>query len=235
MAKKAHPHHTAEVKPDGSIVTNVDREVEIFLRKELLDMTPGAGFWGEEFGLEPPTTHGFWAVDPIDGTTNYSHGLPIWGVTAAYMVDGVAEVGAFVLPELDEMFLARRGCGATMNGEPIAPVRAGDIGPKELMAHGDGKMRWLGRVPGKPRHVGSFVVEAGYTALQRFRAMTTGNVCLYDSAAGVLVCREAGCDIRELDGKVWDEAEWQTGDRCRPFYIGPAGSQMPFGPNLAQV
>ncbi len=233
MALRGQGGHERTIKPDGSVVTNVDVEIERFLRPRVLELTPGAGLWGEETGHTPQTEEGLWVVDPIDGTTNYTHGIPMWGVTAAFLCQGQIQVGAFVLPALGETYLAVRGHGATMNGVPIEGVQVGEIKPKDLVAHGDSKLRWIGRVPGKPRHVGSFVVEAGYTALQRFRAMAAGTVSLYDAAAGILVCREVGCEIREMGGAAWDESEWLDGDRCRPFMIGPPGNQTQFGPELA--
>src|SRR5687768_3180517 len=71
----------SELKADRSYVTNVDREVERLIRSRLEAEFPGCGYYGEETGRERLDEEWIWVVDPIDGTTNFVHGLPIWGVS----------------------------------------------------------------------------------------------------------------------------------------------------------
>ncbi|MCU0317014.1 MAG: inositol monophosphatase family protein [Fimbriimonadaceae bacterium] len=218
-----------ELKADGSIVTQADREVETMLKEAFLGLTPGAGFWGEEFGFTPPTDAGFWVVDPIDGTSNYAHGQALWGVTAGYLRDGILEQGIIYMPRLNMMLCAERGGGATLNGKPMSPIPPGEIQPQQLVGHGDATLPAISDCPGKMRHLGAFVIEAAYVATQSLRAMTAGRVKLYDAAGGILICRELGAEIRELSGADWREADWQKESRCNPLYIGPRESNFPYG------
>ena len=84
------------------------------------------------------------------------------------------------------------------------------------------------RYPGKVRHVGAFVVEAGMFATGGLRVLLTNGVRLYDAAAGIVIARELGAEIREMDGSDWDETEWTKPDRCRTFGFFPPGSGWPF-------
>lgn len=218
---------TSELKPDGSIVTNADRLVEEFLRKELVKIVPGATFWGEEYGFEEPSEAGFWLIDPIDGTSNYRYGLPLWGVTVGFMKGGVLEMGCIELPDAGWTLTAERNQGAYLNRVPMSPIPPGDIRSEELMGRGESthmQKTW----PGKMRHLGSFVGEAALVAKQSMRAMVSSRAKLYDAAGGAIICRELGADLRELDGRPWNEAEWQKVERMRPFYIGPKDSNFPF-------
>jgi len=218
---------SSELKPDGSIVTNADREVEEFLRRQLGPLIPGATTWGEEFGHEEPAAEGYWLIDPIDGTSNFRFGLPLWGITVGFMKDGVLEVGCVSLPDLGWCLAAARGHGATCNGEPMPMIPEGNIRDEQLMGHGDSKtfaIKW----PGKMRHVGSFVAEAAMVARQNLRAMASSRAKLYDAAGGVVICREVGAEIRELDGTTWNEADWQQPKQMNSFVIGPPRSNFPF-------
>ncbi|MDK3155844.1 inositol monophosphatase family protein [Kamptonema cortianum] len=218
-----------EIKPDGSIVTNADLAVEAFLRSELLALTPGAGFWGEEMGYTAPTEEGFWAVDPVDGTTNFSYGQPIWGITAGYIKNEEIVVGVIVLPDLDEVYVAELGQGGYANGRRIPQIPRGDILQSHLVAHGDSRQRFVGKVPGKSRHIGAFVAEASFVATQRCRAMITGRIQMYDAAAGLLLCRECDAEVRMVSGADFRVKDWLADVRCEPIYVGPSASNFPFG------
>lgn len=230
-ALAAKPTMTRELKPDGSIVTSVDKMLEEFLRGRLLAITPGAAYWGEEFGFEEAGGKGLWVVDPVDGTSNFAFGGSTWGISAAYLQGGAIQLGVIAMPELGLFLSSARGQGATLNGKPLPPIPPGAIRPEELMSCGSLEMlladgAWL---PGNARHIGSFVVEAAYVATQRFRAMVSCRVKLYDCAAGVLACRELGAEVRMFDGSPWNEADWTSGKPLAPFAIVPKDSGFPFG------
>lgn len=229
IAQKLREGIETSSKPDGSIVTNADRAVETFLRDQLLALTPGAGFWGEEFGYSEPTDAGFWVLDPIDGTSNFASRQPLWGVTCGFLVNGRTQIGVVVMPDLRMELIAERGKGAFLNGDPLPPIPTGEIGPTELMGHGDSRAALQNVSPGKMRHLGAYCVEVAFVATQQLRALTTGRVRLYDCAGGNLICQELGAEIREIDGTPWHEGDWQKPERCRPFYVGPRESNFPFG------
>ncbi len=227
IAQEARGRLRAELKHDGSIVTNADKEIETFLRGEFSKLTPGAGFWGEEFGYSPPTDAGFWLVDPIDGTSNFRFGQPLWGITVGYVQNKQLRIGCIVLPDLGWVLTAAEGHGAELNGKRLPTIPPGPIRPEELIGHTD-----LNRAPkvfpGKTRHLGAFVAEAAFVAKQSMRAMTAGRVMLYDAAGGIIICRELGADIRHFNGIEFDESQWCEPKKCSPFLIGPRDSNFPF-------
>ncbi len=220
---------THVLKKDGTIVTTVDRAIEMFLREKLLALTPGAGFWGEEFGFAPPTVEGQWVLDPIDGTSNFTYGSPLWGVTGAFLYKNELQIGINLLPDLGWEILAAREHGATFNGVKLPPIPPGEILPYELVSHGDGKRASMIQSPGKMRHVGSIVVEGCMVAQQQLRALTTGKIMLYDCAGSILVCRELGAQICTVTGDPWHESDHCNAFRkSPPLFIGPSGSNFPF-------
>ena len=221
MAQKKREHLETELKPDGSIVTNADREVETFLREELAPLVPEATFWGEEFGFDEPSSNTVWLIDPVDGTTNFAFGQPLWGVTVALMRDGRLEAGAVVLPDLDWSFRAGLGDGAFLNGEVLPQIEPGPIQPFQLVGQSDDKTDPFEFLPGKRRHFGSFVVEGMFLARGYFRAMTSTKVKLYDAAGCLVVLREVGLEVRTLEGCLFDEAKWLRNERVEPFVMVP--------------
>lgn len=217
-----------EVKPDGSIVTEVDRAVEQDLRETIARVTPGAAVWGEEFGYEPPNENGFWMLDPIDGTSNFTFGQPLWGVTASFFYEGAIQIGVIRLPDLDWTLTAQVGRGAHLDGVRLPDLPPGEIRPIDLVGQGDETAAARHNYPGKVRHLGAFVVEAAFFLTGRLRALVTDKVCLYDAAAGIVMAREVGADVRALDGSEWHESLWTNPGRCQPFGFFPPGSGWPF-------
>lgn len=215
IAQEARQNLVCELKPDGSVVTNGDREVETFLRDALKPLVPGASYWGEEFGKEPDSEAGVWAIDPIDGTTNYSFGSPLWGVTVGLVLGESVEFGAVFLPDLGEHYFAQRGRGAFCNGEPMALIPPGPIQKHEIVGYCDTLMRrYPGRKwPGKMRCSGAMVTEAMFTVRQRYRGMIGIREKLYDIAGSLCVAMEAGADIRYANGA--------------PFEIPPLMANIP--------
>lgn len=220
------------LKPDGSIVTNADHMVEEFLRIELPKLVPGTGVWGEEEGIEVAGDNGLWLVDPVDGTSNFTFGSPLWGTTAALIQDGELVLGAVNLPDLDEVVLSARGHGVTRNGQRLEPIAPGPVEKHQLVSCCDGTARLLGHnLPGKQRCGGAFVVDATFVAGQRLRGMICGGEKLYDAAACILFGQELGADIRYADGEPLDLAERARGGKfAKPWIIFPAESGYFFPP-----
>jgi myo-inositol-1(or 4)-monophosphatase len=99
------------------LVTEADRAVEKLLKTELTEAFPDDGFWGEETGGDP--NRSLWVADPIDGTSNFVAGLPLWGTSLAYVEDGKVEIGLLVFPQLGTSYEATNGGGAFRDGAPI--------------------------------------------------------------------------------------------------------------------
>lgn len=102
-------------------VTEADRAVEVQLKSELAQVFPDDGFWGEETG--GATQASLWVADPIDGTSNFMAGLPLWGTSLAYVENGQTHLGFLVFPQLGLAYEAVKGGGATCNGQPISASR----------------------------------------------------------------------------------------------------------------
>jgi len=215
-----------ELKPDGSLVTNVDKAVEEYLRVALTKMLPGSEIWGEEFGHPETMKDELWLIDPVDGTSNFAFGSPIWGISVALTTPDQIELGAIALPELDEIFLAAKGCGATINGDDIAPIKPGPVQPYELVSYNDTviKAHPGKQIPGKMRCSGAAVVDATFAAVQRYRGFIGMNESLYDDAAGMLIAEEAGADVRLADGDPIPIRELRNGGRLPAWLIFPKDS-----------
>jgi myo-inositol-1(or 4)-monophosphatase len=187
-------------KPDGSIVTNGDRAVEKFLREKLTHLIPDSSVWGEEFGFEEEDGKGLWLVDPIDGTSNYSFGSPLWGVSVGFLKNNTLELGAVALPDLNELYLAAKNHGVTLNGAALKPIRPGPVTRQELVSYTEKVMRTHPVLPGKMRNAGAFVIDGCFVASQRYRGLIGFQEKLYDVAPCILFGLELGADIRYADG-----------------------------------
>lgn len=198
-------------KGRADLVTETDTVVEAYLRERLSALTPGPGFMGEESasGCAP---HGdCWIVDPVDGTTNFVHGLPFVAVSVALFCDGAIRLGIVHLPFLNECFHAEQGRGAHCNGTPVRvseTTRCNDA----LVATGfpyDAEkqlaliLRRLGSVLPKCRGVrrcGAAAADLAYVASGRFDAFYESGLKPWDFAAGRLLVEEAGGRVSRMDG-----------------------------------
>jgi len=226
IAQDARQVLSRELKPDGSIVTNGDRVVEEFLRAELPKIVD-APIWGEEFGYATENANGVWTVDPVDGTTNYSFGSPLWGVSIALVKGDAVEMGAVYLPDLDEMYLASRGNGAFCNGLRLQDIPKGPIEKFEMVSYNDHVLQRCPseKLPGKMRCSGAFVVDGAFVAQQRYRGLIGVREKLYDMAACVCICRELGADVRYLNGEPLSIADLRQDKAiAKPWVIFPAES-----------
>lgn len=216
-----------EIKPDGSIVTPADKASERFLREALKDIVPGATFWGEELGREPEAREGLWLVDPIDGTSNFAFGSPLWGVSVGFFKDSKPKWGAICMPALGETYVADVEIGAFCNGVSMPLLPPGGVKPFELLSYPDRVEKALPnfRFPGKMRHQGAVVVDAIFACRQRFRALIGLNERLYDIAGVLAIGIALGADIRFADGTPIDYKKYLDGARIeKPWILFPPES-----------
>jgi len=202
VSMKTRDFHVRQ-KADGSLVTDIDRAIERFLRDAILEQFPGHAILGEEFGREEPAAGNapLWAIDPIDGTTNLAHALPHWGTSIGLVADGVPQVGVVVFPELGETFVGARGLGATRNGEPLLPLSEGGPLTQEdaygicttsiQRVHFDG-------FPARLRLYGSAALDYSWAATGRLAGAQSIGVSLYDIAAALCFANEVGAETRWL-------------------------------------
>ncbi|MBV6457630.1 MAG: Fructose-1,6-bisphosphatase/inositol-1-monophosphatase [Fimbriimonadaceae bacterium] len=215
-----------ELKADGSIVTDADREVEVFLRHELTAWIP-ASFYGEETPLETPNAHGQWVVDPIDGTSNFAFGSPLWGVSVGLMTNGECVLGAIALPDLQETYICDQGSGVWMNDDQLPPIPPGPVQSHELTCFCDDLLRHMPRtaIPGKMRCPGAMVIAGAFFATQRYRACLGFREKLYDMAPCVLFARELGGSVSLANGEPLDLSSLQDGLSInQPWTLFPNGS-----------
>lgn len=200
------------------LVTQTDLAVENLLRTTLPPLVPGSTLMAEESHttLEPGEIT--WIVDPLDGTTNYAHGIPFVAVSVALWVRGQIELGAVYLPMLNELFWARRGGGAYLNGQQMQVGTEGTL-HRSLIATGFpysvleeldpicARFRGMLAVTQGIRRLGSAATDLAYTACGRFAGFYETSLKPWDVAAGWLLVQEAGGTVTALDGGTYSLAE----------------------------
>ena len=204
--------HTQEKTSAADLVTAYDVAVEEFLKKELLQMLPEAIFYGEESDHDADPTQG-WAfiVDPIDGTTNFVRHLNQSAISVALAKDGVIEYGVVLDPFKNEMFSAKRGSGAFLNGKPIRvsdrPLEQGIFGMGTAIyrrEYLEPTMRLTTELFKRScdfRRMGAAALDLCYVAAGRYDVFFEYNLCPWDYAAGSLIITEAGGHITTMEGE----------------------------------
>lgn len=193
------------------LVTDVDRRSEDYLLRQIRDNFPQDGIVAEESGELPGQDCCVWYIDPLDGTINFSHGLPIFCVSIAYARNGELELGVVYDPMRDECFRAQRGAGAWLNGEALK-VSGSDNLDHCLLVTGfpydirtnpannlDHYARFALRTQGV-RRLGSAALDLCYVAAGRFDGYWELYVAPWDIAAGALIAREAGAQVSAVFG-----------------------------------
>lgn len=192
----------------GDLVTEADRASERLIVQRLRAATPDATILGEESGSHAGSDQSRWIVDPLDGTTNYAHGYPLYCISIGFEVRGEMEAGVVYAPASDELFAARRGAGATLNGRPIA-VSTTEAVADALVCTGfkpadyDRNGAYFARLSGVAQGVrrdGSAALDLAFVAAGRFDAFWEFDLAPWDVAAGALVVREAGGRTSGVDG-----------------------------------
>ncbi|MGI4828492.1 MAG: inositol monophosphatase family protein [Janthinobacterium lividum] len=209
----------AEYKGDVDIVTEADRASEKFITERLRAAFPDHGVYGEEGTRSSMESEFRWYVDPLDGTTNFAHGFPVFCVVLgcerrrpglAPEQDGEMVAGVIYDPLRDEMFSAARGAGAKLNGEPIHVSRTKAL-QESLIATG---------FPSQKRHrspnvhfyqeftlrshgvrrAGSAALDLAYVAAGRIDGYWEFKLNPWDTSAGYLLVEEAGGRVTHFDG-----------------------------------
>jgi myo-inositol-1(or 4)-monophosphatase len=200
------------LKGPANFVTAADRKAEEILFAELAKARPGYGFLGEEGGRREGSdkTH-TWIVDPIDGTTNFLHGIPQFAISVGLERENTIVAGVIYNPATDELYTAERGKGAFLNDKRLR-VAARKRLPDSLIAcplphHGRGDLelgtRELAAVQDKVaglRRFGAAALDLAFVAAGRLDGYWERNVSPWDMAAGLLMVREAGGFVTDLDG-----------------------------------
>ena len=208
LAASLHPLEIREKGSRADLVTNADRAAEDCIARHLLGAFPQAALLGEEGGARDGMSGERWIVDPLDGTTNYAHGYPLFCVSIAYERDGALLAGVVYAPALGECFAAELGAGATRNGRPIrvsSIARLGDaltctgFNPSDFERNAP-YFRAISHRAQAVRRDGSAALDLAYVACGRFDGFWEFGLSPWDVAAGTLLIAEAGGHISQCDG-----------------------------------
>ena len=225
------PGHAAEVKSRGDYVTATDRLSEEAILEVLAREAPGIAILAEERGghrafggpreisAEPPISRGktMWAVDPLDGTTNFVHGFPSVAVSVALLENGRPVYGVILAPFLDLEFTASHGAGAHANGALLSALHAGDpsravvatgfpFRNKQLLPRYMSMFRAALERFEDLRRVGAAALDLAWTAAGTFGGFFELNLNTWDVAAGALLVREVGGRVTDWSGgETWLE------------------------------
>ncbi|MFC1655475.1 inositol monophosphatase family protein [Patescibacteria group bacterium] len=207
---------TLEVERKGynDIATEADKAAEKLIIDSITAKYPEHSILAEESGEHLHDSDYWWIIDPLDGTTNFKHRLPIFSVSIALVVKNEVQVGVVYNPYIDELFVAEKGKGAYLNGEPIHVT---DAEGKEmtLMATGfapDKKLveenlivfDHLIKEGYLLRRLGSAAIDLAYVACGRFDAFWEFSLKPWDVAAGSLIVEEAGGKVTDDENKPLD-------------------------------
>ena len=198
-----------------NLVTEMDARAEALILGRLRAAFPDDAILAEESGSAAGRSGRRWIVDPLDGTTNYAHGLPLFGVSIALEVDGRIELGVIHDPVHEELYVAERGAGAFVNDKKLAVSRAATL-DESLLATGfpyniretdDNNLREYAafslRAQGA-RRLGSAVLYLAWLAAGRFDGYWELSTGPWDVAAGGLLVEEAGGRVTGVDGAPLD-------------------------------
>ena len=207
--------HEVRVDKKGTIdlVTEVDLAIERMFRALIADRFPDHAILAEELGGDATVPEGpCWIFDPIDGTTNFAHGVPIFCASVALEIDGVLEVGAVFDPTRRELFTAVRDGGAFLNGSPLHVSSTGALVdamlvtgfPYDVHDRVAEIVGLFGEFVGRARAVrrlGSAAIDLCYVAAGRMDAFWESDLKAWDIAGGALVVAEAGGRVTGMGGE----------------------------------
>src|SRR5258705_11529921 len=210
----AHFGRTFQIDKKGTIdlVTEVDVAVERMFRALIAERFPDHPILAGEMGGAVAVPAGrCWVFDPIDGTTNFAHGLPIFCASLALEIDGVPEVAAVYDPNRKELFTAERGGGAFLNGRPLHVSSAIELVdamlvtgfPYDVHSRVDEIVGLFGAFVGQARAVrrlGSAAIDLCYVAAGRLDGFWETDLKPWDIAGGALIVSEAGGRVTGTDG-----------------------------------
>ncbi|XP_015603774.1 inositol monophosphatase 1 [Cephus cinctus] len=202
---------------DWDLVTQYDRKVEEILIAGLAKEFPNHKFIGEETVssnnfLPPLTDAPTWIIDPIDGTTNFVHSFPHTCISIALAINKQLELGIVYNPILEQMFTARRGRGAFLNGKPIVSSNVQELGSSLVCIEASyatipeirdvilGRLEAFVSIAHGIRTLGSAALTLCHVAMGAAEAYHTDNLMPWDVAAGVLIIREAGGVVIDTSG-----------------------------------
>lgn len=212
IQKRANTKMRIYYKGDIDLVTQFDKESQDLIVKGLIKEFPDYGILSEENISENIDAPIKWIVDPLDGTTNFAHGLPIWTITIALEVEGEVVLGVVYDPTRGEMFSAIEGSGAFLNKKRIRVSKVKKLDhallitgfPYDIREAKDNNLNHFSNFAVRAqavRRLGSAALDLCYTACGRFDGYWELKLSPWDQAAGSLILKEAGGKITDFQGE----------------------------------
>lgn len=203
------------VKSKHEIVTPVDLASEKIILRDIKKNFPDHSILSEEAGnINKNKSPYLWIVDPLDGTTNFAMGNPLFSISIALFKNGDPILGIIHVPFLDQTFVAEKNKPAKLNNKPISASKKKDISSSFLtFCHGSDEKsikrainiyRHLKFEARDLRQVGSAAIELAWVAMGKTEAIIIPGVHSWDVASGVLLVRQAGGKVTDMNGKNWD-------------------------------
>jgi len=200
-----------EFKAKNSLVTEVDKLSEEIIINNIKKSFPSHDIFAEESGRHSENSDYLWLIDPIDGTTNYAHAYPFFSISIALEVKGEVEIGLVYDPVKDEMFTAEAGKGAYLNGELIKVSKSDSIEHSHVCTGFMHEIEWM--IEANIKHFGNFIrraravrrdgsaaLDVCYVACGRFDGFWELGLNPWDTAAAVLILKEAGGQVTTFSG-----------------------------------
>jgi myo-inositol-1(or 4)-monophosphatase len=203
--------HQVNYKGVIDLVTEVDHQSEAYLLGEIQRDFPDHHIFTEETGVIQGNDEDIWYIDPLDGTVNYAHHVPIFSVSIAYASRGTLKLGAVYDPLRNEMFSAERGSGAHLNGNRLQVSSVTEL-RRSLLVTGFPYDTWdtpqdnlnnfgrLAKLTQGVRRLGSAALDLSYVAAARLEGFWELSLRPWDVAAGGLICEEAGARVTNVSG-----------------------------------
>ena len=214
-----HQHLKIEYKGDADLVTAADRAAEVLIRDRIRAQWPTHDVLGEEQGLSDQGSDYRWYIDPLDGTTNFAHGYPVFCVSMGLEHRSSGQAGTRIAaviydPTRDELFTAEQGRGAWLNGEAIRVSKTATLKESLLgtgfpshKRHKNPNIYFYHQITLQThgvRRAGSAALDLCNVACGRYDGFWEFNLNPWDTAAGVLIVEEAGGMVTRFDGSAFE-------------------------------
>jgi fructose-1,6-bisphosphatase/inositol monophosphatase family enzyme len=224
LARERAQQVRPQEKANLSYVTDLDQDLERLIRDRLGRAFPDDVLTGEEYAAAGGTGPRRWSIDPIDGTGNLVHGLPLWAISIGLIDQGEPALGVIAIPPLGELFWAVRGGGAWRDGTRLLALDAERFHDQDNVCVGTNALRAVDTrtLPGRLRDLGSACCEMTFVACNRLQACTFLGEAAHDVAAGAVIAAEAGCRFGTIDGEVLTPADLVARTPIRrPTFVAP--------------
>jgi len=217
LKERFHRRHHVSYKGAINLVTEADLMSEKLLISRIRSAFPGHDIVSEESEMANTGSPFRWIIDPLDGTTNYAHGFPMFCVSIALEKEGVVITGVVYNPMLDELFVAEKGEGAYLNGTLLAVSDTDDLSqsflatgfPYDIRENPDNNVNYFSTLALRVRAIrraGAAALDLAYLAAGRFDGFWELRLQPWDTAAACLMVEEAGGTITDLAGGAWSFA-----------------------------